>query len=82
MGRVHHAGDFRADGTEVFSHCASSDTVFTGVVVTAADSKEEDLEERLGPLDPKEIAVDSTGVTECCPMLELRGFCSSSGGNH
>ena len=81
-GFVHHADDFRADGTEVFSHCARSSRFLASVKVASSDSDEEDLEEGFGPFDPSEIAVDIVLLTVTLPMGPARGLCGSSGGNH
>ena len=81
-GLVHHADDFRANGTEVFSHCARSSRFVSSVVVASSDADEEDLEESFGPFDPSEIAVDTVLLTVTFPMGPLRGLCGSCGVNH
>ena len=82
VGRVHHADDFLADGTEVFSHCPSPSRVAGSVEVAAADSDEENLEVDVGPLDPKEIAVDALLLTVSVPMGPLRGLSLAGGFSH
>ena len=81
-GRVHHPDDFLADGTEVFSHCASSCSCVGAVEVASADADEEDLEVDFGPLDPNEMAIDTEFATEIFPMGPARGLGGSSGFNH
>lgn len=82
LGFVHHPDDFLADGTEVLSHCARSCLFVGGVEVAAADAEEEDLEESFGPLDPKEMAIDSEGLAVILPLLPARGLVASGGVNH
>jgi hypothetical protein len=82
LGLVHHADDFLADGTEVFSHRPRSSSVVAGVEVPPADPDEEGLQVDIGALDPKEMAVDGLLLTESVPMGPLRGLSSASGFNH
>jgi hypothetical protein len=82
FGLVHHADDFLADGTEVFSNGPRASRLVIFVEVSPSDPDKEDLEVDRGPLDPKEMAVDGLFLTERCPMGPLRGLGFSCGFNH
>jgi hypothetical protein len=77
LRRVHHADDLLADGADVFSHCASSDSFMIFVEFSSLGEAGKDAEVCVGPLDPNEITADGVFITEILPMGPHRGLAPS-----
>ena len=74
IGRVHQVDDLLADGTDVFSHRASSDGLVIGVAGSFSDDVSEGSEEGVSFWDPNESATDFVGCTVSQPLVPHRGL--------